>query len=122
MIEGIGQIGIRVRDTQRAKAFYRDVLGLPFLFEAGSLAFFDCGGVRLMLGPAETAEFDHPASILYYRVADVRAAHAQLSARGVAFRDAPHRVYKLGEVEGWMAFLQDPEGNVLALMSERKAP
>ena len=121
MIEGIGQISVRVRDPQRAKAFYRDALGLPLLYEAGPTAFFACGPVRLMLGPAEAAEFDHPASVIYYKVADLDAAYAELRSRGVAFRDAPHRVYRLAGVEGWMAFLQDPDGNTLALMSERPA-
>ncbi len=120
MIDGIGQIAIRVRDPEAATAFYRDILGLRFLFRAGPSAFFDCGGVRLMLGPSEAPEFDHPASIVYYKVADIEAAHEQLRSRGVAFRAAPHRVYKLGDVEGWMAFLQDPDGNTLALMSERR--
>jgi methylmalonyl-CoA/ethylmalonyl-CoA epimerase len=120
MIEGVGQIAVRVRDAQRAKVFYRDALGLPVLFEAGPAVFFDCGGVRLMLGPAETEEFDHAASIVYYKVADIAAAYDELRSRGVAFRDAPHRVYRLGDVEGWMCFLQDPEGNTLALMSERR--
>ncbi len=76
-IQNIGQISIIVHDLQRATAFYRDVLGLPLLFTVPNLAFFDCGGVRLMLGPAETAEFDHPSSILYFRVASDRS-HAHI--------------------------------------------
>jgi len=121
MIDGIGQIAIRVRDAQRAKTFYQDVLGMKFLFQAGPSAFFDCGGIRLMLGPSETPEFDHAASIIYYRVADIDAAYADMKERGASFRDAPHMVYKLGDVEGWMAFLDDTEGNTLALMSEKQA-
>src|SRR5207247_8989063 len=74
-IEGIGQISIIVHDLPRAMAFYRDTLGLPLLFTAGNMAFFDCGGVRLMLGPASSPELDHPSSILYFRVPDIQAAH-----------------------------------------------
>src|SRR5258706_10051490 len=77
-IKNIGQISIIVHDLPRATAFYRDALGLPLLFTAGKLAFFDCGGVRLMLGPAETPELDHPSSILYFRVSDLTAAHQRL--------------------------------------------
>lgn len=115
----LGQISIVVQDIGRATAFYRDALGLRFLFEAPpKLAFFDCGGVRIMLSTAEEAEFDHPSSILYFQVDDIRAAHAAMSGRGVEFRDEPHLVAKLPDHELWMAFFKDSEGNTLALMSE----
>jgi methylmalonyl-CoA/ethylmalonyl-CoA epimerase len=115
----IGQISIVVKDVGRATAFYRDALGMRFLFEAPpKLAFFDCGGVRLMLSTAEEAEFDHPSSILYFKVDDIRATHAALSGRGVEFRDEPHLVAKLPDHELWMAFFRDSEGNTFALMSE----
>src|ERR1700694_6221139 len=88
-ITNIGQISIIVHDLQRATAFYRDALGLPLLFTAGNLAFFDCGGVRLMLGPAETAELNHPSSILYFRVQDINAAHRRLLELGVKIEAPP---------------------------------
>src|SRR5688572_12453710 len=92
----IGQIAINVQDLQRAVTFYRDTLRMHFLFEApGGLAFFDCGGIRLMLGVAEKPEFSHPASILYYRVPDIGAAYETLSERGVTFMDEPHLIAKL---------------------------
>jgi methylmalonyl-CoA/ethylmalonyl-CoA epimerase len=122
MITAIQQIAVNVRDVERAKAFYRDKLGIRHLFDGGpKLAFFDCGGVRLMLGPASEPEFDHPSSILYLRVDDIRAAHRELAARGVAFRDEPHLVAKLPDREIWMAFFDDGEGNVLAITSETAA-
>jgi methylmalonyl-CoA/ethylmalonyl-CoA epimerase len=114
----IGQIAVNVKDLDRAVAFYRDVLGLRFLFQAPRLAFFDCGGVRLMLSPPEKPEYDHPGSILYYQVDDIRAAHAALAANGVAFEDTPHVVAPLGPKDLWMTFCHDSEGNLLALMSE----
>ena len=118
-LDRIGQISIRVHDLERAVAFYRDVLGMRFLFQVPpTLAFFDCGGTRLMLGTPEKPEFDHPASILYYDVADIHAAHAAIAARGAEFLDAPHRVARLPDAELWMCFLRDPDANVLALMSE----
>src|SRR6267378_2453960 len=80
-ILNIGQVSILVQDLERATAFYRDALGLPLLFTAPNLAFFDCGGVRLMLGPAETPQFDHPSSILYFRVSDLNAAYQRLVER-----------------------------------------
>lgn len=114
----IAQIAINVQDLKRATAFYRDVLGLPLLFEVPNLAFFDCGGIRLMLGRAEKPEFDHPGSILYYQVNDIRAAHADLVRQGVTFEDAPHVVAPLGANDLWMTFCHDSEGNLLALTAE----
>jgi methylmalonyl-CoA/ethylmalonyl-CoA epimerase len=117
-LEGVGQIAVTVRDLARATAFYRDVLGLRHLLEIPDAAFFDCGGVRLMLSRPEREELDHPASILYYRVADIRAAHGALAGRGVAFEDEPHLVARMPDHELWMTFFRDSEGNLLALMSE----
>jgi methylmalonyl-CoA/ethylmalonyl-CoA epimerase len=121
MITAIRQIAVNVRDVARAGAFYREKLGIRHLFDAGpKLSFFECGGVRLMLGAAESAEFDHASSILYFSVPDIAAAHREMSGRGVAFRDAPHLVAKLPDREIWMAFFDDGEGNVLAITEERK--
>lgn len=115
----IGQIAVNARDVERATAFYRDKLGMKLLFKAPpNLAFFECDGVRLMLSPPSEAEFDHPSSVLYFKVQDIQAAHTELSSRGVAFRDAPHLVARLPDHELWMTFFADSEGNVLALMSE----
>ena len=115
----IGQIAINVHDLPRAVAFYRDTLGMRYLFETPNLAFFDCGGVRLMLGGAESAEFDHPASILYYRVEDIQAAHEALASRGVRFEGGgPHRIAQLADHDLWMAFFRDSEENLLGLMCE----
>ena len=117
-LERIHQVSIRTRDIARAVAFYRDALGLKLLFQAPpQLAFFDCGGVRLMLGPAEP-EFDHQGSVLYFAVEDIKAAHTALTAAGVTFRSEPHMIAKLPDREVWLADFLDSEGNVLALMSE----
>jgi catechol 2,3-dioxygenase-like lactoylglutathione lyase family enzyme len=117
-IGGIGQIAINARDIERAVAFYRDSLGLRFLFQVPGLAFFDCGGIRLMLSGADSPEFDHASSVLYFRVGDIAAAHEAMAARGVAFRDAPHKIADMPDHELWMTFFDDSEGNVLALMAE----
>jgi predicted enzyme related to lactoylglutathione lyase len=122
MLESIGQIAINVKDTDRARAFYRDVLGLKHLFDAGpSLAFFQCGGVRLMLSPPSKPEFDHPGSIVYYKVSDLEATHRAMTGKGAAFEAAPHLVATMPDHELWMAFLRDTEGNLLALMEEKRA-
>jgi len=119
MLAQIGQIAINVHDLDRAVRFYRDTLGMRFLFQVGTLAFFDAGGVRLMLSPPEKKEFDHPASILYYRVADIEAAHAALAAREVEFLDPPHLIHRAPDHDLWMAFFRDSEDNILALMDEK---
>ena len=115
----IGQIAIVIQDLPRATAFYRDTLGLPFLFEAPGLAFFQAGGVRLMLSGAEQPEFDHPSSVLYFNVEDILEAHRVLAARGVSFRAAPHAVHKERDRALWMAFFNDSEQNIFALMAWR---
>jgi len=115
----IGQIALIVHDVERAVAFYRDTLGLPFLFQPGPhLAFFDAAGVRLMLTLPSAPELDHPSSILYFKVADLAQAHAVLAARGVEILHPPRLTARLPDHELWMCFFKDSEGNLLALMSE----
>lgn len=114
----IGQIAINVHDVERATVFYRDSLGMKHLFSAPGLAFFDCGGVRLLLGAPEKPEDDHPSSILYFSVPKLSQAHKALAARGVQFESEPHVVHRTDAYELWMAFFHDSEGNLLALMSE----
>lgn len=113
----IGQIALPVDDVERATAFYRDTLGLPFLFGAPGMAFFDCGGVRLMLSLPE-GDLPCGASILYFRVDDMPAAHRTLAGRGVEFHGEPHVVHRTDTYELWMAFFADTEGHFMALMSE----
>jgi catechol 2,3-dioxygenase-like lactoylglutathione lyase family enzyme len=115
-LESIGQISIIVKDVDRAKAFYRDTLGMTFLFEFPGMAFFDCGGVRLYLARAEKPELG--TSILYYRVADIRGAASGLEARGVVFLQQPAKVHEDARHELWLAFFKDSEDNTVALMSE----
>jgi predicted enzyme related to lactoylglutathione lyase len=114
----IGQIAINAHDVDRATEFYRDVLGLPHLFRAGQLSFFDCGGVRLMLDKPENSEFDHPSSILYFQVGDIQAAYRRLRSAGAKFEDEPHLITRMSKHDLWMTFFRDTEGNLLALMSE----
>jgi methylmalonyl-CoA/ethylmalonyl-CoA epimerase len=114
----IGQIAVNAHDLKKMTAFYRDTLGMKFLFEAPNMAFFDCDGVRLMLSGPERPEFDHAASILYFKVPDIRAAHRELSGRSVPFEGEPHLITRMPTHELWMAFFRDPENNVMAIMSE----
>jgi len=116
----VGQVAVRVHDVERATAFYRDVMGLQFLFHAPGLAFFQCGEVRFMLSKAEKPEFDHPGSFLYLVVDDIQTAHRAMLDRGVSFRDTPHVVHRASSYELWMVFFDDPDGNPYALMEERK--
>jgi len=117
-IQNIGQISIIVHDLPRATAFYRDTLGLPLLFSVPNLAFFDCGGVRLMLGRPETPELDHLSSILYFRVADLNAAHQRLVDAGVEIVAPPRLIAPMPSHDLWMSAFRDSEGNVHQLMSE----
>jgi methylmalonyl-CoA/ethylmalonyl-CoA epimerase len=121
MLSAIGQIGSTVKDLPAAIAFYRDTLGLKQLFEVGRMAFFDCSGIRLMLSAGETPSESYN-SILYFRADDIQAVHRSLSGRGVSFEREPHLVARLPDHELWMAFFRDPDGNLLALMSEVREP
>ena len=114
----IGQIAIVVKDVERATAFYRDVLGMRFLFAYPGLAFFDCDGVRLMLSNPEKKEYDHPSSILYFRVDNIQSAFQTLRERNVEFEDEPHVVARMPDYDLWMSFFRDPDDNIFALMSE----
>ena len=114
----IGQISRQVRDIGAAVTWYRDVLGLTHLFTFGNLAFFDCHGVRLFLTADSEPGIAAGDSVLYFRVGDIEAVHRQLEARGVVFRGAPHMTHRHESgVEEWMAFFEDPDGKLLALMS-----
>ena len=115
----IAQIFVNVKDLDRAIAFYRDMLGMRFLFTAPpGMAFFDCGGIRIMLGKADRPEIDHPASIIYYKVDDIEKVYEVFDARGVEFIVKPHLVAPMPTYDLWLADFKDSEGNVLALMSE----
>jgi methylmalonyl-CoA/ethylmalonyl-CoA epimerase len=113
----IAQIAVVVEDLERAKGFYSDVLGLPWIADAPpSLSFFQCGETRLMLSPSEGPD-TRGNSILYYSVEDIRAAHDSMVRHGVSFEAEPHMVGKLGDKEVWLAIFRDSEGNLAGLMS-----
>ena len=111
----IAQVSLTVTDVERSVTFYRDVLGIPHLFTAGQLAFFDCDGVRLMVDALEEAH-GRGNSVLYFRVPDIDGAQDALTAKGVPFDGPPHRIFTHADgTEEWMTFFSDPDGNMLAL-------
>jgi predicted enzyme related to lactoylglutathione lyase len=117
-LSAIGQIAVNVHDVDRAVEFYRDKLGMKFLFSAPpSLAFFDCAGIRLMLSPPARPEFDHPSSIIYFNVDDIQSAFTTLSERGVKFEEKPAFVANMGTHDLWIGSFRDSENNLLAMMS-----
>jgi len=117
----IGQIAVPVTDLERAVLFYRDLLGMNFLFQAPpGLAFFEVGGVRLLLDAAAEASEDKRSSIIYYQVEDIESAYETLQERGVTFEQSPQLIAKMPDHDLWMAFFRDPDGNLLALMCEKR--
>ena len=119
-LSSIGQIGVPVHDVEKATAFYRDTLGMEFIFQVpGMMSFFDCGGVRIMLAIPTSAEHDHPSSVIYYRVDDIHQTYNALTAQNVHFTQTPHSVGQMGNIDVWMAFFTDVDGNTLAIMSEK---
>jgi len=118
-IQKISQIGVPVKDLARAIKFYETKLELPLLFNTETMAFFDCGGVRLMLSLPEKEEFAHASSILYFDVPDIQQAFTEFGERGIEFRASPHCIVKNGPAETWMAFFADTEGNTHALTSDK---
>lgn len=118
LLQGVGQVSRQVRDIEASTAWYRDVLGLTHLYQFGALSFFDCGGLRLYL--QQNAEAG-PESVLYFRVADIHAAHEALSGRGVEFIQVPHLIHRHEDgVEEWMGFFNDLEGRPLAVMARKR--
>src|SRR5438876_3678124 len=117
-LSAIEQIAINAHDIDRAVNFYRDKLGMKHLFSVPpNLAFFDCGGIRLMLSLPAKPEFDHPSSIIYFNVDDIQIAYETLSKRGVRFEEKPAFVANMGTYDLWMAAFRDSEDNLLAMMS-----
>ena len=121
-LECIGQIALTVRNLAESKRFYQETLGMKFLFDAGSMIFFQCGTVRLLLGlaekPVEAESVAGSRTTLYFRVAEIEAVCAVLRLQGVEFVQDPHLIAKMPDHDLWMAFVKDPSGNVLGLMSE----
>jgi methylmalonyl-CoA/ethylmalonyl-CoA epimerase len=113
----IGQIAITVGDLAKSKDFYRNTLGMKFLFDAGTMAFFQCGEIRFMIGSSDQSA-PRGGTILYFKVQDIQGTHALLKEQGVEFEQAPHLVAKMPGHDLWMAFLKDPDGNILGIMSE----
>jgi predicted enzyme related to lactoylglutathione lyase len=122
-LEEIGQIALTVANLEESKTFYRDVLGMKFLFDAGTMAFFQCGSVRLLIGAAQPGA-EKPAAgmnrtILYFRVRDIESVNGQLKEKGVKFVQEPHLVARMKSHDLWLASFEDPSGNPLELMSEK---
>lgn len=116
----LGQIALTVGDVARSTAFFRDRVGLPFLFSAGpSLAFLDLGGVRLMLSTPEGLFTPGGSTVLYLKVPDIERAYGEMRDRGVVFVDTPHLVAPMPDHDLWMTFFRDPDHHTVALMCER---
>ncbi|MDA1028814.1 MAG: VOC family protein [Bacteroidetes bacterium] len=115
----VAQLLIPVEDFEKGTSFYRDVLGIPFLFSAPpQMSFFDCGGIRLLVGVMPETEVAGRGSAIYFKVEDIHAVYSTLLDKGVTFRAAPHLVHKTPQMELWLSEFTDPDGNQLALLSE----
>jgi methylmalonyl-CoA/ethylmalonyl-CoA epimerase len=118
-LDQIAQVALTVTNLAEAKAFYQDVLGMQFLFEAGTMVFFQCGPVRLLIGmPEPDKPFSPGSTVVYFRIAEIEPACAALKSQGVAFIQEPHLVARMKSHDLWLAFLKDPAGNPIGLMSE----
>ena len=116
-LEKISQIALTVEDLPRARDFYQNTLGMKFLFDAGNLAFFKCGDIRLMLSTSDKPG-PRGGTILYFKVADIHATCSTLKQRGVSFIDEPHLIAKMPDHDLWMVFLRDTKTNTLGIMCE----
>ncbi|WP_242269068.1 VOC family protein [Bacillus cereus group sp. BfR-BA-01352] len=121
IIQKIGQIGVPVKDLNRALDFYKEKLGLSLLFNTNSMAFFECNGLRLMLTLPEKEEFALSSSVIYFEVNNIKGTYERLLGKEVTFIDEPHVVAKMGQTETWMVFFKDTEDNTHALLSEVEA-
>jgi len=118
LVQKVGQIGVPVKDLNRALDFYKEKLGLTLLFNTDRLAFFKCDELRIMLTLPESEEFSKSSSVIYFQVNNIRDSYEDLLSKEVIFIDEPHVVAKVGQIETWMAFFKDTEENIHALMSE----
>lgn len=116
-LDDIGQIAVTVSDLARSKHFYQNVLGFKFLFDAGPMAFFQCGKIRFAIGTSPKPAAPG-GTILYFRVADIQKTHELLTAKGIEFVQKPHLVAKMPDHDLWLAFLEDPDKNPIGLMCE----
>ena len=107
LINNVGQIGVPVKDINRALDFYKEKLGLTLLFNTDSMAFFECNGLKLMLTLPEKEEFAHSSSVIYFQVNDIKDTYERLAGKEVLFIDEPHMVAKMGQTETWMVFFKD---------------
>ncbi|WP_066393145.1 VOC family protein [Neobacillus mesonae] len=117
-IQKVGQIGVPVKDLQRALHFYKEQLEMQLLFNTDTMAFFECGGLRLLLSLPEQEQYAHASSVVYFQVEDINASYEKLLEKEVEFLGEPHLVAKMGQTETWMVFFKDTEDNTHALMSE----
>lgn len=117
-IQRIAQIAVPIKNMENAIKFYKEVLGLPLLFNTENMAFFDCIGQRLLLSLPEKEEFANSSSVIYFQVEDIKKSFEKLIEKGVSFIDQPHVVATMGNTETWMTFFKDTEGNTHALMCE----
>ncbi|MGN7479532.1 VOC family protein [Solibacillus silvestris] len=118
IIQKIGQIAVPIKNVQSAIEFYKEVLGLPLLFNTENMAFFDCNGQRLLLSLPEKDEFANSSSVIYFQVEDINRSFEKMVEKGVSFIDQPHVVAKMGNTETWMTLFKDTQGNTHALMCE----
>jgi methylmalonyl-CoA/ethylmalonyl-CoA epimerase len=116
-LDEIGQIAVTVTDLARSRDFYQNILGMHFLFDAGSMVFFQCGKIRFAIGTSGTPVAPS-GTIMYFRVPDIHSAHETLAAKGVVFTRAPFRVARMADHDLWLAPFRDPDGNAIELMCE----
>ncbi len=119
-IEGILQVAIPAKDIERATVFYRDTLGIPYLFNAPNMAFFNCGGVRLYVDANKGAVEPGGYSLIYFRTSDIEGQHAHLKEKGVEIHQAPRVIASLPGQDIWLMWFRDSEGNLMGVMEERK--
>ena len=113
------QVAVTVSDVDTALGFYRDVLGLTFLFRAGpGLAFLDAAGVRVMLSTPQGAGEPGRNSVLYFGVRDIVATFEACVTRGATAERAPALAAQMPDYALWIGFLRDPDGNLVGLMEE----
>ncbi|MEY2241585.1 VOC family protein [Streptomyces sp. BF23-18] len=105
---------LRPTDPERSRVFYGEQLGLAVYREFGTgpergTVYFLGGGFLEVAGRSETPP--SPALKLWLQVADIAAAHAELTAAGVEVRRGPVRE-PWGLIEMWIA---DPDGTEIVI-------
>lgn len=112
MIGKLSTIMVVVKDMERSRKFYRDILGLQEHYSSPEWTALSAGNINLGLHPEgkELKVEPHEGMQFGFEVADIQKTAGELKQKGVPFVREPRL-----EDFGWLAIFKDPDGHHLQL-------